>query len=204
MNVFNRIFTTVSLVCVAIFGAAVLITPSEVLSFINSFASVIHVTFSPGISDVSRVALRLLIALILISVCLTLVWLETRRGGSRHVDVSKSSGGQIRIYTSDVEARIEQQVDAISGVVTCRVRVSERDRAVIAKLDVHATPGTDLLSKGEEAAAITRIVVQDQLGLKLKEKPIVTMRSSKMKSVTETVVKTKATNEKNAGTSDKA
>ncbi len=207
MNLFNRVFTIVSLVVLTLFGVATLVTPGAVLLFINSTASFIHISVFAGASDAGRIAVRLLLAIVFIAIVLMLMWLETRRGGSRHVDVAKSSGGQIRIHTSDVEERIAQQVDAISGILTCRVRVNERDRAVIAKLEVQSAPGVDLVAKGEEVAAITRIVVQDQLGLKLKEKPVVTMRSSKPKPIAETPAKSSrnnAVNTNDAPGSDKA
>jgi hypothetical protein len=204
MNIFNRVFTIVSLVVLAIFGAATLVTPDQVLLFVNNTASFIHISVFAGMLGTGRVAIRLLIAIIFVTVILVLMWLETRRGGSRHVDVAKSSGGQIRIHTSDVEERIAQQVDAISGILTCRVHVNEHERAVIAKLDVQAAPGIDLVSKGEEVAAITRIVVQDQLGLKLKDRPLVTMKSGKLKAIPEATVKTSPIKRNDANASDKA
>lgn len=194
MNLFNRVFTILSLVVLVILGAASLATPALVLQFVNDSASYFHTIVFAGMSDVGRMTVRILLAIVFAAVAVTLVWLETRRGGSRHVDVAKSTGGQIRIHTSDVEERLSQQVDAISGILSCRVHVTERDRAVVARLDVLAAPGTDLMQKGEEVSAITRIVVQDQLGLKLKDRPLVTMKSSKPKPVNTSSNKTQVVN----------
>ena len=185
MNLFNRLFTIVTLVVLAIVGTATLITPDQVLLFITSTANSIHGGLLGGVTDAARIAIRIVIALIFVAVILILMWLEIRRPRSRHVEVAKTSGGQIRIHTADVEERIQQQVDAISGIISARVHVSEKDRAVIAKLDVEAAPGTDLVGKGEEVAAVTRIAVQDQLGLKLKDRPLVTIKSGKVKPVAE-------------------
>ncbi|MCL4504649.1 MAG: alkaline shock response membrane anchor protein AmaP [Chloroflexi bacterium] len=186
MNLFNRIFTFVALVVLAIVGTATLITPDQVLLFITNTANTIHGGLLGSVTDAARIAIRIVIALIYIAVILALVWLEIRRPSSRHVEVAKTSGGQIRIHTADVEARIQQQVDAVGGIISARVHVDEKDRAVIAKLDVLAAPGADLVAKGEEVAAVTRIAVQDQLGLKLKDRPLVTIKSGKLKPVAET------------------
>jgi membrane protein implicated in regulation of membrane protease activity len=183
MNLFNRIFTIVSLVLIAILGAATFVIPDRMLLFVSGSADFIHTSLLGGMTDAARLGIRVVAALILLVVVFFLLWLETRRGSSRHVEVAKATGGQIRITTRDVEARIQQQVDAVSGIITSRVRVNEHDRAVVARLDVEAAPGVDLVAKGEEVAAVTRIAVQDQLGLKLFGKPQITLKSSKMKPV---------------------
>ncbi len=186
MNLFNRIFTILALVVLAVVGTATLITPDQVLLFINNTANAIHGGLLGGATDTMRLAIRIVVALIFLAVILFLVWMETRRVRSRHVEVAKSSGGQIRIHTADVEERIQQQVDAVGGILGARVHVNEKDRAVVARLDVLAAPGTDLAAKGEEVAAVTRITVQDQLGLKLRDRPLVNMKTGKVKPVPET------------------
>jgi hypothetical protein len=189
MNLFNRIFTIITLVAVAILGAATLVLPAQMLQFAGDLANAIHNSVFGDMAQTARIAIRIAIALVLVVVVFLLLWLETRRGGARHVDVAKASGGRIRIHTGDVESRIQQQVDAVSGILSSRVHVAERDRAVVASLEVVSAPGIDLVAKGEEVAAVTRIAVQDQLGLKLYGKPQITMKSSKAKPLPASVVK---------------
>jgi hypothetical protein len=188
MNLFNRIFTIISLVILAILGAATLVVPGQMLQFANDLANGIHVDVFGGMTSTARITIRIALALVFVLVIFLLLWLETRRSGARHVEVAKASGGRIRIHTGDVETRIQQQVDAVSGILSSRVRVNERDRAVVAMLEVVAAPGIDLVAKGEEVAAVTRIAVQDQLGLKLFGKPQITMKSSKAKPLPATPV----------------
>lgn len=179
MNLFNRIFTLVSIVVLALLGLAVLLIPLGFLSFTSSVLNA---------SEVTQPGFRIVTALAVLAIAIFLIWLEFRRPGSRTVEVSRASGGSIRITTHDIEDRIKQQVDAISGVIGVRVRANERDNAVVARLEVQATSGTDLIAKGEEIAAITRVVVQDQLGLKMYGKPQITIQAVKTKQIQSTPV----------------
>src|ERR1035437_10192661 len=127
MNLFNRIFTIISLVVLAILGVATLVVPAQMLQFASDLANSIHFEVFGGMTATARISIRVALALVFALVIFLLLWLETRRGGARHVEVAKASGGRIRIHTSDVESRIQQQVDAVSGILSSRVRVNERD-----------------------------------------------------------------------------
>jgi hypothetical protein len=178
MNLFNRIFSIVSLLVLTVLVLGVLLIPPEQLSALTAslFAMVNNV----------QPALRALISLLLIVIVILLLWLEFRRPGSRTVEVARSTGGRIRITTGHVEDRVAEQIDAMSGVIQSKVRISERDNSVIARVDVVAAPNLDLVTKGEDIAAKTREVIQDQLGLKLSGKPQITIKTSKMKPIAAT------------------
>jgi hypothetical protein len=180
MNTFNRIFTLVGLVVLLIVGALALLAPAAFLSLLNSLANAVHAGPLSGMSDVGRFLARLLIAVVYVGALGSLVWLQFRGPGGHTVEVQRSTGGRIRLTTRDLEQRIQQQVNAISGVVSARVRVSERDNAVVAQLEVEAMPELDPVAKGEEVAVNTRLVVQDQLGVKLAGKPQVTVKSARL------------------------
>jgi hypothetical protein len=179
MNLFNRVFTIVLIVILMILGLGVI--------FLSDNMIILSTNLLNLIKPVDGV-IRALVGVAYLVLMFFLLWLEFRRPGSRTVEVARSSGGRIRITTSHVEERIAQQVDALSGVIAARVRVNERDNAVVANLDVQATPDVDLIAKGEEIAAITRIAVQDQLGLKLYGKPNITLKTNKAKTVQGTPV----------------
>jgi hypothetical protein len=180
MNTFNRIFTIVGLVILILAGALALLAPAAFLALLGNLANAIHAGPLGGMSDVGRFLVRLLIAVVYVGALGSLVWLQFRGFGGRTVEVQRSTGGRIRLTTRDLEQRIQQQVNAISGVVSSRVRVSERDNAVVAQLEVEAMPELDPVAKGEEVAVNTRLVVQDQLGVKLAGKPQVTVRSARL------------------------
>ena len=174
MNLFNRIFTVASILVLIILGLGILLVPAGLAVLVNSLLQLV---------DISQGIIRILVAIVVFGIGVLLLWLEFRRPGSRTVEVVRSTGGRIHITTGHVEERIAQQVDALSGVISSRVRVSERDKAVMARVDVQAAPDLDLVAKGEEIATVTRMVVQDQLGLKLYGKPQITIQPSKVKPV---------------------
>lgn len=179
MNTFNRAFTLVGLILLTIFGAATLVAPALMLNFIDGAAAFFHTSVFGGMTDIGRVLVRILLAVIFVAVMLTLVWLEIRGPASRTVEVARATGGRIRLTTRDLEEQIRQRVDAISGVLNVKARVTERDNAVVATLDVEAAADTDLVGKGEEVAAIARNVIQDQYGVKLFNKPQVTIKAAR-------------------------
>lgn len=180
MNLFNRIFTILSLLIVALLVFSILFIPSATLIPWTS------ILFN-GMDSV-QAALRALVGLILLIVVLLILWLEFRRPGSRTVEVARSTSGRIRITTGHVEERIAEQVDAMAGIIQAKVKVTERDNAVVTHVDAVAAPNTDLVTKGEDIAAKVREVVQDQLGLKLLGKPMINIKTAKLKPVEATPV----------------
>jgi hypothetical protein len=191
MKLFNRIFTIVSLLVLSVLVLGALFIPAT--------------TLTPWLTDLLSVlatvdaSLRALIGLVFLVVVVFLLWLELRRPGSRTVEVVRSSGGRIRITTAHVEQQIAEQVDAMSGIIQTKVRIQEKDNAVIAHIDVVAAQNLDLVTKAEDVAAKTREVIQDQLGLKLVGKPQITIKASKTKSVEMTPVNPPASTGSNTG-----
>ncbi len=173
MNLFNRIFTILSLLVLTVLVLGILLVPPEQLSALA--------TDLFGLVNTVQAALRALISLVFLVIVLFLLWLDLRRPSSRTVEVARSTGGRIHITTNHVEERIAEQIDAMSGIIQARVRVTERDNGVVARIDVLAAPNLDLVTKGEDIAAKTREVVQDQLGLKLTGKPQIVIKTSKLK-----------------------
>jgi hypothetical protein len=182
MNLFNRIFTIVTILVLTLLGLAALIIPLNLLSLLNGVLNALATM---------QLGFRVVFALAVLIIAAFLLWLEFRRPGAQTVEVTRASGGSIRITTTDIEDRIKQQIDALSGVIGTRVRVSERNNAVEARLDVQAAPGTDLIAKGEEIAANTREIVQGQLGLKVYGKPQITITAVKTKQVRQTPTPTR-------------
>lgn len=178
MNAFNRIFTIVILAALLVVGVFVLITPAGFLGLMHAIADWFRGTVFAAYSDTGRILVRLILALIWAALLGVLIWLEVRRPGSRDIEIARYTGGSaIRISTDAVQDKVKEQIDAISGVLDARVRATGRNRAVELKLDVVVIKDLDLVAKAEEIAAVTRQVVQDQLGLKLAGKPQVAIRA---------------------------
>lgn len=178
MNTFNRIFVIVTLGVLLVLGAFVLVTPAGFLALMQSIANWFRGTVFAAYSDTGRVLVRLILAIVWIALIGLLLWWEVRRPGSRHIEIARYTGGStIRISTDAVQEKVKEQVDAIAGVLESKVHATGRNRAVELSLDVSVTKDVDLVAKAEEVAAVTRQVVQDQLGLKLAGKPQVAVKA---------------------------
>ena len=174
MNLFNRVFTIVTILILTIVGLAVIVLPANLQTASGGLLAAV---------DTVQTSFRLAATLLFIVVMFFLLWLEFRRPGSKTVEVVRSTGSRIRITTGHVEERLSQQIDALGGVISSRVKVSEKDKQVVTQVDVVTAPGLDIVAKGEEIAAIIRVTVADQLGLKLFGKPQITVRTGKSKAI---------------------
>ncbi len=183
MNTFNRVFVIVTLAVLLVLGAFALVTPAGLLSLMQAIANWFRGTVFAAYSDTGRVLVRLILAIIWVTLFGLLLWWEVRRAGSRSIEIARYTGGStIRIGTDAVQEKVKEQVDAIAGVIDVKVHATGRNRAVELSLDVSVTKDVDLVAKAEEIAAVTRQVVQDQLGLKLAGKPQVAIKAKAGKS----------------------
>ncbi|MDW8351098.1 MAG: alkaline shock response membrane anchor protein AmaP [Anaerolineae bacterium] len=183
MNTFNRVFVIVMLVALLVLGVFALVTPAGLLALMQTIANWFRGTVFASYSDTGRVLVRLILAILWAALIGLLLWWELRRSGSRTIELARYTGGStIRISTEAVQEKVKEQVDAIPGVIESRVRATGRNRAVELSLDVSVTKDVDLVAKAEEIAAITRQVVQDQLGLKLSAKPEVAIKAKSGKA----------------------
>jgi len=189
MNAFNRIFVIIALIVLLVAGAITLAVPALTLNFIRTTADSMHTTFFASFSDVARVIVRILLALVWVLLMALLIWVEFRRPGSRTIEVARYTGGSaIRISTAAVADKVEEAVNAAGGIIDAKVKATGRNRAVELRLDVTATKDTNLVQKAEEIASITRQVVQDHLGLKLAGKPEVAIKAKQGKPIKMTPV----------------
>lgn len=178
MNIFNRVFVIAMLGMLLVLGAFALVTPAGFLALMQAVAHWFRGTVFAAYSDTGRVLVRLILAIIWVALIGLLLWWELRRPGSRTIEIARYTGGStIRISTEAVQEKVKEHVDAIAGVLESRVRATGRNRAVDLRLDVSVTKEVDLVAKAEEVAAVTRQVVQDQLGLRLASKPQVAIKA---------------------------
>jgi hypothetical protein len=120
-----------------------------------------------------------LFTLVWIGVLVGLLWLELRKPDFRSVQVMRSTGsGRLRVSTKAITDRVRQRVDSLSGIINSTVEISAQNKAIAVRLDVLSAHDTDLVLKGEEIVGAVRNVVQDELGLKLFAKPVVTMKAA--------------------------
>ncbi len=179
MNVFNRLFTIVGLIVLLAAGLLSLLSPSTAIALPQSIADSIRVNVFGTMPNYARFWVRFLAATIFALIMAGVLWLELRRPAQRSIEVGRSSGAgtTIRISTDAVEGKVRDKVDSLDGVIGSKVRAVTHNKSIDISIDVLATKDADLVAKAEEIAALTRVIVQDELGLKLYGKPQVTIKA---------------------------
>jgi len=181
MNAFNRVFSIIALIILLVMGIFSLLAPNLITGIITSIDAGIK-TLSNNTGEgwsPAEWAIRLLFTLVWIGVVVGLLWLELRKPDFRSVQVMRSTGsGRLRVSTKAITDRVRQRVDSLSGIINSTVEISAQNKAIAVHLDVLSAHDTDLVLKGEEIVGAVRNVVQDELGLKLFAKPVVTMKAA--------------------------
>jgi hypothetical protein len=122
-------------------------------------------------------ALRILLALLVIGLLAFLIYLELPRPAVSSVRVHRVEGGEAQIVVESVVDRLSYQVDQLPGVLSVVPTVVPDRRGVEVSLDVEMAVDGNLAASIEEISAITRRVVEDDLGLRLKGKPRLNLRT---------------------------
>jgi len=181
MNAFNRVFSIIALIILLVIGIFSLLAPNLITGIITSIDAGIK-TLSNNTGEgwsPAEWAIRLLFTLVWVGVVVGLLWLELRKPDFRSVQVMRSTGsGRLRVSTKAITDRVRQRVDSLSGIINSTVEISAQNKAIAVHLDVLSAHDTDLVLKGEEIVGAVRNVVQDELGLKLFAKPVVTMKAA--------------------------
>jgi hypothetical protein len=169
MNIFNRIVVTLLLLALIPIVTVSLIVPDEAVQLLQDTLDDAEVEDSPSVVEL---LLRGGLALLIDAVLVFLLYLEVRRRrGPRVVPVRLAGGGEAKVAVDSIVGRLEYRVDRLPGVLGAKAQISGRRKGVEPLLEVETVADVYLPSMIEEITAITRQVVEDEMGLKLKGKP---------------------------------
>lgn len=98
---------------------------------------------------------------------LALLWAEVRRKSTPVVKVRTASGGEASVTADSIARRLAWHLDQLADVVSATPTIKTRGAAVDVKIDLETAPDVDVPMKTEEVIAVTRDVVQAQMGLKV-------------------------------------
>lgn len=182
MNIFNKVFTILTLIVGLITGILAILFPQTALAAVNGLAASFHTSYFPGSEGLARFLARAPLAIALVAVIVSVLFLELRAPRSSTIEVARATGGKLRVTTSSVESKILQAVNAMPDVLSSRVRVATRGTAITAHIEAVTPDTVDILAKGDEIAGGVRSVVQEQLGLKMQDKPHVVIRPTRVKA----------------------
>ena len=184
MNIFNKIFAIVTLIIAFVTGLIAILFPQTALAAVNGLAAGFHASFFPGTEGLARFAARAPLALAFTAAIGGLLFLELRSTRSSTIEVTKATGGKVRVTTASVEKKILAGVLAMPDVLSAKVRVATRGPSLTAHIEALTPDTVDVLTKGDEIAGSVRAIAQDQLGLKMQDKPHVIIKPTKVKTPT--------------------
>jgi hypothetical protein len=120
-----------------------------------------------------RVGLALVIGFILVF----LLYLELRRPAKYGVPVRQVKGGEAQIAINSVVGQLEYHLDPLPGVLDVKPNVVAQRGGVGVELEVEMAADANMPANIEEISAIARRVVEEEMGLKLKGKPKLNLRT---------------------------
>lgn len=176
MALFNRIVTTLLLLALIPIITVALIAPGEAIQLITDVLNEIESQLDPSPSALAMLV-RAVLALVIDGILVFLLYLEVRRPAEAGVRVQQVEGGEAQIAVDSVVSRLGYQIDRLPGVLDVTPTVTPRRRGVEVVLDIEMAADANIPANIEEISAVTRSVIEKDMGLKLKGKPKLNLRT---------------------------
>ncbi len=165
MNTFNRIVMILLLILaipVLVLVMFAVAFPGPAIAAVQAQLAVLETLSLTG------KAIVVAVSALLILLCLVLLWLELRRPGPRVVKLSKVESGEAVLTLNSIEQRLAYNVDQLPDVIKVVPKVVGKGKAVDVVLDLETTADVDVPAKTEEVVQVTREVVEERMGLALR------------------------------------
>lgn len=170
MALFNRIVTLLVIILLWLGFVLLAAVPDLALSWSRQALDWIELSLAQGATiDPSWLFGLLRAGSILLVTLLALVLLrwELRRKSIPVVRVRSASGGEAAVTADSIARRLAWHIDQLADVISVTPQVRTRGSAVDVELDLQTSPEVDIPMKTEEVIALTRDVVQAQMGLQV-------------------------------------
>ncbi len=171
LNMMNRLITVLALLgliaCAVLTAIGVYLPPS-----LRERAALTVSTFFelPATMAMSQRAIVFGVAVLVALIAFVLLVLELQPHKEADVvPVQASEGGTTSVARSAIHQRIQFAVDRLDDVIQVTPTVKGGGRGLIVHLDVTTAPYIDVPMKTEEIRAVTRDVLEKQMGLVLKK-----------------------------------
>ncbi len=176
MSTFNRIVVTLLLLALVPIVTIVLIAPLDAIDLLRDGLDEIESQLDPSPST-AQIAIMAGLALLIDLVLIILIYLELRSPKETTVRVQRAEGGEAQIAIDSVVNRVRFQVDRLPGVLEVEPTIVPRRGGVEVILDVEMADDGKLSANIEEISVIARRVVEEEMGLELKGKPKLNLRT---------------------------
>jgi hypothetical protein len=176
MTSFNRIVATLVLLVLIPVVTVGLIVPREAIELVRDGLNQLDDQLNPSVS-VGWLVLRVALALVVDGLLIFLLYLQLRRPVERAVSVPKIKGGEAQIAIDSVVDRLRYHVDGLPGVLDVTPKILPHRRRVEVTLDIEMAADVNVPISIEEISAVARQVIEEEMGLKLKGKPRLHLRT---------------------------
>ncbi len=172
MNRFNRI-VTIALV-IMLYLAVVLVAgaPAQALAWAQGAVDWVGQALD-GLEALSPAWIypigRVVTLVLATAAQLVFLWLELRRRRVPVVRVQLPSGAEATVTAESVARRLAWHVDQLADVITAAPEVRTRGTSVDILMVLETAPEVDIPLKSEEVMAVTREVVERDMGLQLRQ-----------------------------------
>jgi len=164
MNLFNKVVTVVLFLVLMIVVPLVLILPQAMLGAVQQVSA----SISASITTFHRVVL-VLVGIIVFIVCGLVLYLELRRPSRKRAILEKTPGGEVEVALDSIAQRLEYRIDQLADVVKVTPEIKPRRKDIDVELNLETTPDVDVPAMTEEVRQVTRDVVEERMGLKLRK-----------------------------------
>jgi hypothetical protein len=176
MNSFNRLVITLLLLALIPIVTVALIVPQEAVDLLQEGLDRVESRLDTSVST-GELMIRVGLALVIGVVLIFLLYLELRRPAKYGVPVRQVKGGEAQIAINSVVGQLEYYLDPLPGVLDVKPDVIPHRGGVQVALEVEMAADANMPANIEEISAIARRVVEEEMGLKLKGKPKLNLRT---------------------------
>lgn len=100
-------------------------------------------------------------------IAIALLWAEVRRKKTPVVKIRAASGGEATVTAESVERRLAWHLDQLADVVSASPHIRAHGSSVDVKVELETSPDVDIPMKTEEVVAVSRDVIETQMGLRV-------------------------------------
>jgi len=169
VNALNRVAMVLLLCALLLLAMALAVFPQALLDWIASGAAGWSEYLGRVASASPFLYIGLRVALIFVAAIAIglLLYFELRRRRVGAVRIMTSEGNTATVVTDAVSQRLVYHIDRLADVISVSPTVTGKGAIVGVKLDLETGPEIDVPSKTNEVVAVTRTVVEEQMGLRL-------------------------------------
>ena len=96
-----------------------------------------------------------------------LIFAEIMSARRRGVRIRTTEGGSAEVDTGSIGRRLQWHIDQMAEVINVMPSVKSRGGAVDIRLEIETAPDVDIPLKTDEVVAVTREVIETDMGLRL-------------------------------------